>query len=374
MSTPAPSTTAPSAPKTKKAISLKTLVLSFTLASAVIPLSIYGYMSFSEISKTTRDNANGTLLSSNKNNALVVKTWVQSKEQTVKALAENSALKTMELVEAKEYLIRTNVKIPDFQTINLHDTIGMQVARSTNDKLINVADRGYFKQVATGKSTAIESGISRANNKAFIAFSVEVRSATNFLVGVLAGLAPIDGVTSSVTGARIGKTGISYLVDSQTKQILAHPVVTLVGKKLEEPDFAKIDKASFDNVKDGVNSAKKEIKFTASPVADNLVLVSEIDADEINAPITAAEFKTIAFVLASVLFAAFLSFTLAKNITEKINRLSDLATQVSRAKSVTQISELENDIKSVGGAFEIRTIAQALVRLTSSIKIAMRSM
>jgi hypothetical protein len=47
---------------------------------------------------------------------------------------------------------------------------------------------------------------------------------------------------------------------------------------------------------------------------------------------------------------------------------------VSRAKSVNQITEIESKTKEVGGAREIQSIGQALVRLTTSIKIAMRSL
>lgn len=362
-------------PKGKKVISLKTLILCFTLAASLVPLSIYGYMSFSEINQKTQDSVNGNLLNSNKSNAQVVKVWVESKEKTMKAIAESDVIKNMDLFGSKNYLIRANEKNPEYYTMNLHDRNGQQVARTTNDKLINVADRSYFKNVVIqGNETYIDAAISRANQKGFMAFAVEVRSPSGEVVGMLSGLSTIDNVTESVTGKKIGVTGISYLVDAATKKILAHPNSKIVGESLTDKDIVKISSDKFDVINDGFNSSNKAVKYTSNPIGKNFVLVSEIDSDEINEPIKEAQTKFLAFITAAILFSVMLSFLLANSIANKINKLSDLATQVSRAKNVEQITNIETKIKKVGGAREIQTIAQALIRLTASIKIAIQSM
>lgn len=365
----------PVAGKVKAAgVSLKAMVFSVTLAAALAPLGIYGFLSYSEITTNTTATVNGALLDSNKANARLVKTWVDASEQTIKAMAQSTDITSLNAQRAKDFLMNANGQTPAFYTINLHDSTGQQIARSSNDKLINVADRPYFKKpFKENLKSYIDSGISRANGKGFIAFGVQVVNQEG-VIGVLAGLSVIDSVTDQVTGGKIGKTGISYLIDTSEGLILAHPDSTMVGKTLSTLEMEKARLENINHVNDGVSSTGKEIKHTVNAVSGNIVLISEIDADEMRAPIQAVQMKILLFVLGAAIFATMMAFLLANSISKKINQLAALVNSASKSKSVAEIIDYEKQISSVGGARELQMIAQAIVRLTSSIKIAMRSL
>lgn len=357
----------------KKGFTLKVVVFGFTLAAALAPLGLFGLYSYNNTTIQVVEKVNGDLLDANAANARLVKSWIDGNVAAVQAVASLPTLESMDIVAIKPVLEAVNGKLTAFYTFNLSDTTGMHVVRSSPDKLINVGDRGYFKRIAVeNQPFAIESGISRANNQPFIAFSAPAKREGQ-TVGVLAALATLKPITDQVTGGKIGKSGYSYLVETTNGTVLGHPIVELVGKKLTAEQITKAAKVNFGKVNDGVGSNGAAVKVSATPIGSDLVLVSEIPAAEIDGPIQEAQINALSFMAGAFLLASILAFTLARNISTKIERLAGFVTNVSRAKGVMEISTLEKKISAVGGARELKTIAAAILRLTGSIKLAMRS-
>lgn len=357
----------------KKGVSLKLSVFLVTLAAAIVPLGIFSYLNYQSTSERVTNNAQESLLKSNQASSKLVKSWIEGNELAVRALATTPDIVAMDPEKARPSLIQINEQTPVFYTYNLVDTTGQQIARSSNDRLDNVSDRVYFKRVMAGDPSSVQSGISRANQKAFIAFAAPVKSDGN-LVGVLSALAISEPITDQVTGGKIGKTGISYLVDTVSKTILAHPDLKLVGEKINPADLSKSDPVNFGKVVDGMNASKQPVKIVSNTIGSGLVLISEIQSIEVNAPIVAAQKRSLTFIALALVLSSLLSFLLARAISNGISRLSFIVTNISRAGSPAEISRLERQVEDVGGSAELRKIAAAILRLTASIKVAMRSL
>lgn len=364
---------AKSTPSSKvKGVSLKVVVFLTTLTAAIIPLGLYGYISYQDTTKQVMESTNNRLLSSNQSGSKIVKTWVEGNDAAIRAAATSPDVIALEPDRSRASLVKTGEQLKNFYAIMNIDKTGQQIARSNVDKMINVGDREYFKKPFEGSPSYIQSAISRTNGKAFLAFAAPLRKEAE-IVGVLAGLANIDVAAEQVTGGRIGKSGISYLVDSSNGLILAHHDAKLVGTKIEGEGTRKYKSSVFGKIEDGIGLSKQPVKFTASQVGTNMVLVSEIDSVEIVEPIKAAQQSALLFILAAFLMSGGLSFVLARSISVKIEKLAEVVTGISKAKGALEIAALEKQIDEVGGARELQSIAQAIRRLSTSIKLAMRA-
>lgn len=357
----------------KTGVSLKLSVFLVTLAAAIVPLGIFSYLNYQTTKELVTRNAQDSIIKSNLSSAKLVKTWLDSNAVAVRALATTADFVAMEPNRARANLTAVNNQTPVFYTVTVTDLLGQQIARSGDARLVNVADLYYYKRILAGDEAVVQSGISKTNGKAFIAFASPIKK-DGTLTGILAALALAEPITDQVTGGKIGMTGISYMVDSVNKTILAHPDIKLVGQGMDAADLAKTKPENFGKIYDGLNAAKIPVKIVSNSVGSGLVLISEIYASEVEAPIIAAQKSSLTFIALALVMSSLLSFLLARTISNGISKLAFIVTSVSRAGSPAEISRLERQVEVVGGSSELRRIAAAILRLTASIKVAMRSM
>lgn len=363
-----------SSSKSIKGLGLKTIIFMVTLAAALVPLAIYGYFTFDQATTASTQAIQGNLLKNNANNARFVKNWLDNHEAAVRTMAVSPELTDMDPARMTPYLQKVNAQMPVFYSIFAIDkTSGNMTARSTPDKMQYVGDRDYVKKPLQGAPSYIQAVISKTTNKAILSFGVPIKNANSEIVGVLAAPAVIENISDDVTGGRIGQTGISYLVHANDGTVLAHPDVKLVGHILAGSELEKESKY-FGKIGSGTDFSGKGVIFTSNPVGKELMLVSEISNEEIEAPIQQAQLSLIKFMAGAAFLSAILSFALAHSISSKIIRLASLVSAISRAKSAREITNLEAYIDRVGGAKEVRLIGRSIRRLTASIKLAMNSM
>lgn len=352
---------------------LRTVIALFMSLAALGPLAFYGVATFNETTNQVSNRVRGELIKSNQANSKLVTTWLNDHETIVKTMAVSPELTGMQANRAVPYLTSINEQSKEFYSIFLIDKSGKMIARSTPDKLQDVSDREYFKKPLAGAPSYIQAVISKTIGKAILSFGVPIRNETGDIVGVLAAPAVIEQFSDQITGGKIGNTGFSYLVNRKDKTILAHPNVKLVGTQIQGTDLQKISKDLFGKINDGVSLAQAPIMFTSSGVGEEMVLVSEINQSEILDPISAVRFRALTFILAAALLSLAIAFYLARSISKKIERLSTLINGLSRAKNLNEIAGIEKHFEKVGGALEIRAITSAVLRLTVSLKVAMRS-
>ena len=359
--------------KPARALGLKPLIFMTTLAASLGPLSIFAYFSYKDITNEVTQSVTDRLTRSNTGSARVVRTWVETTEQTIQSMARSDAIVTMDPVYGKAQLVSFNAALPVFYLIHTMGPDGMNVARSDHNKLISYADREYFKAPFNGAPSVIQSAISRTNNKPFFGWGVPIKS-DGKTVGVLSALATVEKIADQVTGGKIGVTGYSYLVDTRSSTILAHPDAKLVSTKMSGEIATWLAGGEYGQIRDFVSPVNGQaIKTVATPIGPGMMLVSQIDASEIQGPIQSAKMNTFFFIGLSFVLSAVLAFLMASNLSTRIGRLSALASAISRAKSAQEITAIEQHISAVGGAHEIRVIAASIRRLSASIKFALMS-
>ncbi len=72
--------------------------------------------------------------------------------------------------------------------------------------------------------------------------------------------------------------------------------------------------------------------------------------------------------LIAIIFTIVVSVLVSKAITNKLNRLSAIANLAARARTTGDVHRCEREIKSLGGAKEVREIGQSIRKIMSVIK------
>ena len=310
--------------------SIKLSVFTVTISAALLPLSIYSFNSYRDTIKEVTLRVNGDLVQSNKASAKVVQTWIEDQESAYLALAKSSDMRNMEIVQGKKFMDNVNEDQKSVYSLMMIDTAGMQIARSSNDKLVSVADRKYVTEPMLNSKPYFQSAISKTTNRPILIFGAPIRE-DGQNVGVLSAVLDVDKVAEKITGDKIGKTGFSYLVDTSNNTILAHRDGKLVGKPWAHKDAKNVERQwtmqingakGVDRVFSQTVEDEKEIKAAETKIGVNLLLVSEIDASEIDDPISIVSRNSFLYIIFALFLSASMSALLAHNITEKFKAVA----------------------------------------------------
>lgn len=356
-------------------VSLKASIFAVTMVAAMIPLSIYGIVNYSKTTDQHNQDIQKNLAGmekSNKASARLVKAWLDGNATTVRSISFANEITGMNIDVALPMMKKVNEEMKEFSSLILLDSTGMQITRTSAEKLVDSSMRKYFKNPMAGAPMAVESAMSRTLGVPYIALSSPVIR-DGVTVGVIAAHTSAGSVVDKITGGKIGETGISYLIDTSTNSFLSHPNVKLIGEKIDAITAAKLKGNAVGKVADGVNAKGEAVKVTATRVSDDLMLFSEVNTAEIEKDRDAAQSSMMLYIGGAIMLSALLAFLMARLVSMKIIALAKLISGVSVAKHVSDIEKIEAKIDAIGGATEMRLIASAIRRLTGSIKLAMRS-
>lgn len=350
-------------------ISLKTVIFGLMLTASLVPLGLSSYMTYQETSAQVLDSVDSNLVRTNQANARSVDLWIGGMQTTLRGVAQNEGLIAMNPEAAKAHVDAANKALPMFANFTVTPPTGFQVARSGGGKLISIADRDYFKVPMTGSEHS-EGLISRNTGKPNLFLGTPIRNAGGEIVGVLAGLVEMKDITDKITGGKIGQSGYSYLIGKDGKY-LAHPDLKKVDTAVPSKLLAEYKGVKPGTVVNTTDDKGKPLDVVIAKVGD-ITLVSQIDHAEKIAPIKRQQQLALGFLAIAVVLIGLMSWFFARAISRKLQTLAALAIRVSTARNENEIMAFERQIAQVGGVKEVRVLTAAFLRLTSSIKLAMR--
>ncbi|HNT74905.1 MAG TPA: cache domain-containing protein [Anaerolineae bacterium] len=163
-----------------------------------------------------------------------IETWLALNEQSVQELALLPDIVSMDPARQKPVLLAKAQASPQFYLVHTTDLTGMNVARNDGEFLKDYSDRLWFQGARAGQVTT-EVLLGRTIGRPAMSIAAPIRDESGIIVGVVSAVSRLDAISAQVSVSKVGKTGVSYVVD-RANWVVAHP----------DPDFLMKDNALVD--------------------------------------------------------------------------------------------------------------------------------
>ncbi|NEW08789.1 methyl-accepting chemotaxis protein [Paenibacillus sp. SYP-B3998] len=337
--------------KSRKTISLRVklpLLISLLVVLVLTGSSVFTYVFGSSLLlKKSKDEINTNVERIGQN----LNTTVQLEEQSTYLIAVQNTMKDLlkfkyqkklsdsdffspknDLqVKANALLVQSIKGTQGVQTMMLIDDKGMVVASNNAEALkMDRSDRDYYKEAMQGKFVISDAIISKTSNTLVVVFAEPVKDDDGKVLGVYLSTMDASFFVDKLKNIRINAAGKVYVV-SRGGTIVYHSTdSSIVGKKLESPEFAEIvkQKASGEVVQGTVDNADTYIRYAKIPGADWMVVVED-DYRDIKQPLNDLMSKIVVITLIAVVFAILAGLLLSRAITMPITKLTGLFQRLS---------------------------------------------
>ncbi|WP_299026620.1 methyl-accepting chemotaxis protein [uncultured Thermanaerothrix sp.] len=192
--------------------SIRTQVLFYSLALALVPLLVLFALSYLQAEATLRQSATETLSDLADITSAQVRQWLEARQAEVEVMANAAEVVSMEPTRVMRVLTFYREKWGDyFETLLVIQPDGYALV-STDGQRNNMSDREYFKQAMSGQTVISEPLVSKGSQHVVIVFAAPIRSMGQ-VVGVMAAVVPTGAIEEIFDKARLGQTGDAYLID-----------------------------------------------------------------------------------------------------------------------------------------------------------------
>lgn len=280
----------------------------------------------------------------------------------VEALALVPAVRAMDAAAVKETLLAVQQKNPQFELIVVMDPTGMQIARTTGDKLANRGDREYFKQAIQGRTYITNAYISVLTNAPTVTISAPVKDAAGQIVGVVAADVSLKSLADIVNGVVIGQHGYVDVVD-QSGKFIAHPDQDKVKQNADAASVPYVQAVLSGKAGSvtGASTMGVPSLITYAPVPQlHWGVLTYLPNTELTAAIVRQLLSMLGLIVVVALLASAMASYEAKRITRPLRQLADAAEAIAGG-------DLSNTIAAVGVA-EVNVIATALENMRQSLR------
>ncbi|MHC1746561.1 MAG: methyl-accepting chemotaxis protein [Negativicutes bacterium] len=181
---------------TVHSLSVKAAV--FTVLACSVPILIIGCL----FAYQTLNNMTETAIE--KNNKVAervasdIGSYVMSKKNFLLAISSKDELRTMNPVIAKQYISQVHPFYGSTDALFITDATGQQICRSDNMKLVNIADRDYFKTALQGTTNFSDPIQSKVTNSLTIIGTAPIYGADNKIAGIMGANLSIDNLQNLI--------------------------------------------------------------------------------------------------------------------------------------------------------------------------------
>ncbi|MFN8383512.1 MAG: methyl-accepting chemotaxis protein [Anaerolineales bacterium] len=315
-------------------------LLFFMLLIGIIPLVIIAMVSYNTARNALGESTNQTQSIIAKNQSAYLLTWANERTQDIVTLSGIARISSMN-PETADAAIKQYYKLwGGYETIFLTGTDGKSVV-SSDDGVLNVSDRSYFKEALEGKVAISEPILSRATGNLIVVFAAPVKSNEGVIVGVIGETVPVQTVTQLLVKNQTGKTDESYLINAE-------------GYFVTTPRFADEMKAA--GMIDGTPELTYQLQTTASKELQTgksgsgtytnylgkevigqytwlpelqLGLISEEQTSEANAAATQLAMTSVLTIVLSIVLVSFAAYMIARGITMPVKLMANTANRLA---------------------------------------------
>ncbi|MDH3600411.1 MAG: cache domain-containing protein [Candidatus Tectomicrobia bacterium] len=348
----------------KSTLTIFSKLLIAMLVMALLPATGLWYVHYHQMQDELKANLERNLVQNSDLLAAQVDSWIDINIRSSRQIARTDDLISMEPELQYPLLKATDDTYEWSHSAFTTDTQGNVIVRSDGKPLGKYGDREYIKQILNGQQVGQQVVISRINGKPTLCMSVPIQSSVE-LVGVLVQCSKLTKISAAVVGAKIGKTGFAFLVDSKGG-LIAHRDISQTSSTL--PDFSKHPavRTSSKNGQLVFDDNGKQVVAVTQAVGLGWKLIVQQEYAEAFAPAYEAKRNASVILGATVVVVALMTMVLAGGLAKPIRKLTLIADEYSRGQLDAQIPGQER-------GDEIGALARAIDRLGFSFKMALDS-
>lgn len=336
---------------------------------AVVPLALTWYVNLQKSHDRIFANVNQHLVTLSKGLSNYIDTWVEMNERMLNYNAALPQIQSMD-TEQQSAILRQIARFYKWNYLAFTvDRKGDNIGRSDNKPLAYYGDRTYVKDVFNGAPRGQQVLIGKSSGKPALVLSVPIRQGYGQTIGVLAIAMTISDISEQILQTKIGKTGYLFLVDESGK-IIAHPSTEFTTSRKDLSDHPAVKAYQAGNKEKAIiytdDNGKKMIA-TVTGTRYGWTLVAEQTYDEAFAGIKTENRNSMILLGITMVFTVVIALLISNGLSIPIRRLTQSAEEISRG-------QLESKVGYTNRGDEIGSLARAIDRLSTSLRIAMKRM
>ncbi len=354
-------------------VKIRSIAFFFAAIVSAIPLALYSLDSAKRAGEQAAADSLTTLSNLNKAAAESVKKWVHAQEKTAQSIAANPSFAvgmTDQTVESQLTALKNGT--PGYSSWSIIGPDGQEINNSNQGEKVNASGSEHFISIMSGSPSFLKASIAGSTSTAELLIAVPMKipgQDGSTFGGVLTGITDLSISAKTVFSQKSGKTGISYIANTKGTrgQIIAHPSENNIGGTAE-PEIGSLLSPNAQERIQSVALQGRTLKVITRDAGAGLVVVSEMSQKEIDEISKAAEYKFLWLLGPFWALSLALSLIAARLLSRKIERLAEVVRAISNSTDAEEIKALEGQIKTIGGALEVREMAKAIARLTPTFR------
>lgn len=350
---------------TKMSFGISQKLSILILIISVFPLLILGISNYIHNMNILRADSENLLSQTANGMAGQVNEWIDKNTRALIMVSKQPAIQSMNKDSQEKIIKSFQEEFPWTYLVFTVDKSGMNISRTDNGALQNYSERGYFKEVMSGKPFAFETLIGKTSKKPALVMAVPIKNGEE-IIGVLGAAMNIDTLSNTVATWKNGSTGFAFMVDGSNK-VISHPKseYNLEQKNLGDDPVVKAARSgSLSKPVYFKNEAGRSAIAVCVKVSNEWMLSVRQDESEIFASIRQFQIFAIVVLLLSTMISMFLALMVGKSITKPVLLLADAANKMSLGEMDVKIDVNTKD--------EIGILAESISRLQTSLMLAMR--
>lgn len=206
--------------------SIKAKMILWIAVLILVSVSILGSASYWNAKKMITQEIETTLIKMNEGTADKIGDWLEGHKSYVAFLANSPTVAGGDAAKFMPYLGSELKRLPIYKQLLVIEQNGD--ATYTNGDKKNLADRGYFKALMSGKTVVSNPVISKTDNIAVVVAASPI-TRDGAISGGMAGTIDVGVLNKLMADVKVGQTGYAFVIQDDGL-IIFHPKQELVMK------------------------------------------------------------------------------------------------------------------------------------------------
>lgn len=329
----------------------------------IIPLCILSFFAYWQISNTMQDEYQRVGISKAGSLRLEVNSLLQKNIYGLKAIANSASAKNMDIVSGKEVLVNAAKVYADISPIAIVNGQGMHIVRNDNNRLPDVSQRPYFKQIMQGSDDVVSDVlIGQTNGHPMVILATTIKNESGAVIGAVQG--SLDLTTLSGFIAERSKDGDkAYIVDREGK-ILAHPDKEVVDERKDVAQLEYVQQVL--NGREGnmditdSNGEKRMVSYVRDPYTGWGICIEQ-SYDRYTAQVRKLAITDTTILIVTICIVVAIGYFFAKKMLKPILSLVAATNEVKNGNLVVTVDNNSND--------EIGLLAENFSTMVKSLRL-----
>src|ERR1700683_2896120 len=330
-------------PKPSRRVGIFSQLLLAFLVVALLPLSIFWQFERTRSIKDGQEDARARLQLFSDRVVQQVNDWTQQNLSELKLAASRPEAISMDPQAHRRLVLSVAQQLPWAYLIHTVDVAGMNVARSDQQPLASYRVRTYYTDVLRGASYSAEVQLGLTSQRPAFLMAVPISDPSGPLRGMLIEAATLDAVSKAVTSANLGRTGFAFLMTPEGRLIAnaREPWNQSLKDYSTHPAFAaaKAGNDGFQHyVVDGIDRIAMIRRTDLGWIA-----VAQQNTEESLAGVNQATRSALFLLVVTAALVTLLSLMIARGFAKPIERVTQVANQISQGNLDFTISTKRRD-------------------------------